>query len=284
MKILVCTDGSAPSLAVVPHVRRLATALDAEVTLVRVLDSRVDAASEVAARLNDAVAVVRAGWEKELEETLAGAGIAGTVAVPVRQWGKDTADAILHTAKDTGADLIAIATRGTGAIRHALLGSVAMGVISKTTLPVLTVAESPAERTGNGPYHIVVTTDGSPDSLSIFAALNTILVPEKTRVTLLEIIRQKGAETVDEARERLQSLVANFPEGVEATVHVRAVPESANIAATIINAATELHADAIASATHGHSARRHLVAGSTALGVVGSAGMPVILVKSSAAG
>ncbi|MGE3074694.1 MAG: universal stress protein [Dehalococcoidia bacterium] len=282
MKILVCTDGSELSLAVLPHARRLADALNAEITLVRVLDSRTDAASEVTARLDDAVAAVRTDWEADLRTILATAGIEGAVTVPIRQWGKDTADAVLHLAKETGADLIAIATRGTGALRHALLGSVAMGVISKTNLPVLTVAGSPGVRAGNGPYHIVVTTDGSPDSRSVFAALGPILVPGKTRVTLLEIIREKAAETADDARHRLHDLVDRFPRGVEVTAHVRAVPESANIAASIIDAATELHADAIASATHGHSAARHLVAGSTALGVVGSAGMPVILVKSSA--
>ena len=77
MKILVCTDGSGASLAVLPHVRRLAEAVEAEATLVRVLDSRVDAASEVAARLGDAVDVVRTRWETELRKMLVDAGIKG---------------------------------------------------------------------------------------------------------------------------------------------------------------------------------------------------------------
>ena len=84
------------------------------------------------------------------------------MTVPLREWGKDTADAILQTADDTDAKLIAIATRGSGALRHALFGSVALGVISKTNLPVLTVAGNPPVREGQGPYHVVVTTDGSP--------------------------------------------------------------------------------------------------------------------------
>ena len=86
------------------------------------------------------------------------------------------------------------------------------------------------------------------------------------RVTVLEIIRIKGQESVDEAKLRLEALLERIPAGVETTVHVKAVQESANIAASVIDAAVELGADAIASATHGHSARRHLVAGSTALG------------------
>ena len=64
----------------------------------------------------------------------------------------------------------------------------------------------------------------------------------------------------------------------------RVVPPGAGVEAAIAGAARELRADAIASATHGHSARRHLVAGSTALGVVKLAEVPVILVKSHAAG
>lgn len=280
MKILACTDGSATSLAVLPQVWRLAKLLDAKVVLVRVLDPRVDGASEIAPQLEDALAVVEARWRGELEKLLDDAHVQGSVMVPRREWGKDVADAIRETADVTGADLVAMATRGAGVLRHVLLGSVAMGIISKTDIPVLTVAGDPPLPAGEGPYHVVVTTDGSPNSRSIFTALAPILVPGKVKLTILEVIRLRGTESVESARLRLEALSELVPAGVETTVHVKAVPESANIAASVIDAALDLGADAIASATHGHSARRHLIAGSTALGVVGNAGLPVILARS----
>lgn len=78
----------------------------------------------------------------------------------------------------------------------------------------------------------------------------------------------------------LRPLLERVPAGVEAAAVVRVVPPGAGIDTAIAGAAADLRADAIASATHGHSARRHLVAGSTALGVVKLAEVPVILVKS----
>ena len=68
---------------------------------------------------------------------------------------------------------------------------------------------------------------------------------------------------------------------MEVAYQLPVVPPGAGIDTAIIEAAKELGADAIASATHGHSARRHLIAGSTALGVARLAPVPVILVKSA---
>jgi len=47
----------------------------------------------------------------------------------------------------------------------------------------------------------------------------------------------------------------------------------------VLRAASEANANAIAMATHGTSALRHVLAGSTALGVLGRAEIPVILVR-----
>lgn len=286
MKILVTTDGSPRSLEIVPHAAKLAAALGAEIVLTRVLDPRVDAASEVAPKLEDAVGRVEAQWRSAMEKALADAGVPGSVAIPHREWGKEVAEAIHLEADRQRAVAVAISSRGGGAIRHALLGSVAMGVIQRADLPVLTLGRSHPVSKTSGPYHLVILSDGSPDSRSIFAGLAKLLVPGKVKVTLLEVVVMKAQEREEEARERarpaLEALLPRLPAGVEAGVHIDAVVPNTNIANAIAQVAAEIGADAIASATHGHSARRHLVAGSTALGVVEKAGVPVILVKSSA--
>ena len=284
MNILVCTDGSTGSLAILPHAARLARALGARIVLSRVLDPRVDAGDTVTPRLEDAVARVKDEWSDWLRQTLAREGIEGEVLIPEREWGKEIADAISDAAEETSAAIVAVSSRGAGAIRHALFGSVALGIISRADLPVLTLAGSHPTKAGAGTYHIVITSDGSPDSRSIFGGLENLLVPGKTRVTLLEVVTMKAQETEAEAQARalpyLESLRSRIPGGVEVAIVAKAAPASSRVDSVIVQAAKEFGADAIASSTHGHSARRHLVAGSTALGMVEKAGMPVILVKS----
>lgn len=285
MNILVTTDGSDRSLCILPHAARLAAALDATVTFGRVLDPRADAAGVVAERLEAAVADVRAAWEAELREALASRGVAGEPLVIERRWGEDVPTAILRAAAERGAVVIAIESRGAGAIRHAVFGSVAMGVVAAGTFPVMTLTDCPPVPAGEGPYHLLVTTDGSPDARSVFPAIASLLLPGRFRVTLCEVAVIRAQETEAQAKARtlpgLEALRPRLPAGVEVDYRIPVVPPGAGIDTAIIETATAVGAHAIASATHGHSARRHLVAGSTALGVVRRAGLPVILVKSS---
>lgn len=286
MKILVTTDGSERSLCVLPHAARFATATGARLTLMRVLDPRTDAAGEVAPKLEEALERVRGRWAGELRETLAARAIDGDVHIAERAWGEDVPAAIHRAADDLQATILAMDSRGAGAIRHALFGSVTMGVISRADLPVMTLGGCPPVPGYDGKYHLLITSDGSPDALSVVDGLGKILSPGTVRVTLLEVAVMKALEPEAEAEARalasLQPLRDRLPGGVEAEMVVRVVPPGAGIDTTIATAAKDLRADAIASATHGHSARRHLVAGSTALGVVKLANVPVILVKSHA--
>lgn len=286
MKFIVCTDGSERSIGIIPHAARLANAIGAEIVLSRVLDPRTDAADVVKPNLDEAVAEVQTAWEQNLRDILASHGVQGSVVVPHREWGKDVADAIHKAADEQGAALVAMTSRGTGALRHAVLGSVALDVITRADLPVMTAGGTVEPPRSEGDYHLVVTSDGSPDSRSVFAGLAAIVAPGKVRVTLLEVLEQRPTEPNEPAEDRcrayLQSLLSRLPAGVTSAVEVRSVPPGAGIDTAISVAAKELGADAIAMATHGSSARRHLVAGSTALNVVANGTVPVILVKSRA--
>ncbi|WP_322796817.1 universal stress protein [Tepidiforma sp.] len=285
MKLLVTTDGSERSRCILPHAARLARAYDAETVLVRVLDPRSDAAGVVAPSLGEAVESVRARWEAELREWLAGAGLAGEARVIERHWGEDVPSAIHRAADDAGAALVAIASRGAGALRHAILGSVALDVLARADLPVMTLGGCLPAPGREGAYHLLVTTDGSPASRSVVAGLAPLLVPARLRVTLLEVAVLRVQETEPQAKARvlpgLQALRAELPGWLEVDYRVPVVPPGAGIDTAIIEAAAEVGADAVAMATHGYSARRHLVAGSTALGVVRLAPVPVILVRSA---
>jgi len=227
---------------------------------------------------------VRERWTAELRAILASRGISGETHIAERKWGEDIPTAIHRAADETEATVLAMDSRGTGAVRHALFGSVTMGVISRADLPVMTLGGCPPLPGYAGAYHLLITSDGSPDARSIFSGLGEVLAPAKVKVTLLEVVVMQALEPEAEAEARglaeLRPLLERVPAGVEASAMVRVIPPAAGIDAAIVGAAVDIRADAIASSTHGHSARRHLVAGSTALGVVKLADVPVILVKS----
>jgi nucleotide-binding universal stress UspA family protein len=58
---------------------------------------------------------------------------------PVVRTGAPAADAILRYAEEEGADLIVLGTRGFGAIRRALIGSVASTIARRAPCPILLV-------------------------------------------------------------------------------------------------------------------------------------------------
>lgn len=285
MNFLVCLDGSPRSLDVIPHATKLATATGAELVLVRVLDPRVDAAGVVAAELEPAVRQVEKEWAQSLVETLAASGARGKAVVVRREWGKEIADAIAAVADAEDVSLVALSSRGSGAVRHALLGSVAMGVVGRSTVPVLALGGHALPPAADRPgFHLLITSDGSPDARSVFEGVRPLLSAGGITVTLLEVMMLHLNETETAAKwrvtEGLVELRQRLPDGVETGIEVRMAAPGGGVDSAIVAAAKELGADAIAMATHGHSARRHLVAGSTALGVLGMAEAPVILVKS----
>ncbi|MEO8540375.1 MAG: universal stress protein [bacterium] len=286
MKFLVCTDGSERSIATLPHVSQLASVLSAEVILVRVLDPRVDGAGVVATDLEWALQQVEASWKKEMDSSLAESGAIGRVTVVRRGWGNDVANAIVVAANGESADLIALSSRGSGALRHALLGSVAMNVISGSPIAVLVAGPkiAPPEPLGDG-YHLAITSDGSPAAWSVLPGLVPMLEGGGAiRVTLVEVATPQGEETATEAKLRatddLCALRERLPKGVTTSIEVRMAQPGVGIDTALRSILRDIRANSVAMATHGHSALRHLVAGSTALGLIAKSELPVILVKS----
>ena len=284
MKVVVTTDGSERSLDVLPHAAAFARANGHDLVLLRILDPRQDGKGEFALKLEDALDRIREQWASELTAKLQTAGITGEVCIGERQHREDVRDSILREATELDAVLLAMHSSGAGgAIRHALFGSVAMGVLSKTPLPVMTAGKELRSDVAD-PYHLVIAVDGSPASQASIACLAPALAPS-TKVTLLAIYEPRVGDDGDETEMTkldriLRDAAAALPAGNEEVV-IRSIPQLGGVDSAVIEAARELDADAIAAATHGHSARYHLVAGSTALGIVSRSQVPVILSRSS---
>ena len=165
MKILTTLDGSHFSESILGTVQTIAQASGAEVELFAVgrlqrahdtprrtqYEEMTPVATTTGSRLNVPLpseqgmppvetreqAIVRI--ETELQEYLTDRardleGVRTTIAVDVAD---DPAEAIIHRAREIGADLIAMATHGRSGLGHLLAGSVCEKVIRSGTAPVV---------------------------------------------------------------------------------------------------------------------------------------------------
>lgn len=284
MKIVVTIDGSDRSLRILPHAGALAKATHAEVLFTRVLDPVRDLDEKIGAfpgrNLDEAVAE----WEAELAGWAAEAEVEGTPHVVLLAPGEDASAAITRTAVENGAGMIAMASGGTGALRHAFLGSTAMSLVGKAGIPVMVITEATTELATPEPYNLVVTSDGSESSKDVLNQLAPLLDGSTVRVALLQVYEPRLGDAGDRleipaAEARLRELRPLLPANVDVTIKVERVRDFERVESAIMRLASELGAEAIALSTHGHSARRHLFAGSVALAVLKKSHLPVILAR-----
>ncbi len=145
-KILVPLDGSEQSLAVLPFIEDLGRALDASLVLLNVvipLTTYVGAGfiTPTGDFLHEQLTWSRqflAGIVKEVE----GRGVRASPVVVVGSG----ANEIVQAAHDAEADLIALSSHGRSGLARWAMGSVAEGVVHRTTLPCLIVRPPEAKR------------------------------------------------------------------------------------------------------------------------------------------
>lgn len=274
MKILVTTDGSDASWDVAPHAAAFARATGGELLLMRVLDPLVDVGSVLAVDLEEAVARVSAEWEAQLRAEVARRGIEAQVIVHQLRRGMDVHDAIAGRAEAEGAGMVAIQAKGTSPIRQVLVGSVAMGVVGKTTMPVMVTGPHLGAPASDDVYRIAMTSDGSAASAAIVPHVARLCeASPQIQVVLLRVVEDGHGE----AEAELERLRAQLPAGT--SVDLRAAPKTRDVPARIIELAAQAEADAIAMASQGHGALRHLIAGSVTLAVLDRSPLPVILAR-----
>jgi len=139
-RILIPTDGSACSQLALDHVVRLAKDQQAEVRIVHVLDLQPLYVSETLD-----VEPIADAWRRAAEAVVARAadaaarsGVHAERAV-LEAMRDRVSDVIVNESTHWQADLIVIGTHGRRGLEHALLGSVAEGVVRTTTVPVLLI-------------------------------------------------------------------------------------------------------------------------------------------------
>ena len=277
--ILVASDGSPHSLRILPFAKAFAQTAGLSVVVGEVVRPNAVRPQSGESRQAATARLVDAAMQ-QLRGALQAAGVEGrVVATLAREDDRLIGDAIVRQADEADAVMLAMDTRGYGVLHQALHGSVALDVIGRTTRPVMlnsaVLAEAPSPA---APYRILATSDGSPASEEVLRALAPLLAPERFAVSLLRVV-DRDATSPSEAERQLTSLVPLFLPGLQVETKVREIARGGGIESAILEEARAAGAHAIAMSTHGITARRHLVAGGTALAVLGRSTLPVIMAR-----
>ena len=139
LRVLLAVDGTAPSIRAARRLaswRRWLGALDVQVAYVqrplslaaKILPPHDDVMNEWSTREAETAT-------QPARQIFAKAGIAHHLHITYG----DPAEEIAHLAAHTGAELVALGTRGRGAAHHALIGSVALKSAVKASVPVMLV-------------------------------------------------------------------------------------------------------------------------------------------------
>lgn len=288
MKIVVTTDGSLRSFSVLPHAEAFARATGSEILLLRVLDPSHDVERRRGVAAHRLAESVASQWKDELAAVLESFGVPARPTVSVMRKGERTHDAIMRAAGEAEAQMIALASKGSDAVRRALFGSVAMGVVGCSMLPVMIAGPEARRPPKTRTYRILGTSDGSDTSLRALQAIQPFLSAAEVNVALLRVyaatVGDRGDRTEMRARrEHIEQLKREFPAEPKVRGIVTRLPALHSLEGEIVKVAERLRVSAIAMSTHGHSARHHLLAGSTALGVLARSQVPVILARAKPA-
>ncbi|MGE0058416.1 MAG: universal stress protein [Dehalococcoidia bacterium] len=279
--IICSTDGSLRSMHALPHAAYLAETLGQRLNLVQVFDPSAVTCKhgpDEARRLQDEIHVLKASMRLLLTEI----GVQPETECRALLKGESVADAILNEAAETQTRLIAMDTHGHRALRHALLGSVAMDVLARSPMPVMMTGPEVLPPHRNGRYLVLATYDGSPGSELVFESLRRLDCSRNLSIVIAWIYTPALGDRAEEIEvrercEKLEALIRQYLSGPGCETIVRTAPEFATPEMTIAGLANELQADAIAMSTRGYDAGRHLLLGSVADGLLTRSHVPLIL-------
>lgn len=207
--------------------------------------------------------------------------------------------ALLDLADELNAEAIVIASHGHGGFKRFVLGSVAMQLVSHTSVPVLVVrAAAPEERHAPALQRLLVPLDGSVlAERALDVARET--APEATLV-LVRIASGSQSAALEGASERTRdantsayglALASSYLDRIAAplraagvAVEVQAIPAetSGSVSRHLADAAAASNVDAIVMSTHGRGGVTGWLLGSVADEVVRNADRPVLLVSARA--
>jgi nucleotide-binding universal stress UspA family protein len=292
MKVLIGYDSTEGAQEVLADLSRAGLPRDTEALIVTVRDTAwapPPSVHELLAPADDVAAVPDAAEEaaRHLREAFPGwavhsEGLAG-----------DPAGELTRRAKEWGADLIAVGSRGLGALGRLVLGSVSLKVVTEADRSVR-VARRGAER--DAPVRIVIGVDGSPDAERAVRAVGSRVWPEGTAVRLVAVddrvapagvagVLPTAAATIASSNEEAALAARRMAEWAEEALRVTGLETSIRTKAgearrVLVEEALAWAADTIFVGSRGFSSKfERLRLGSVSAGVVTHAHCSVEVVR-----
>jgi nucleotide-binding universal stress UspA family protein len=293
-RLLFPTDFSEGSRQAIAPTVALARQFDAAITLVYVLPTTFPAefshlglnfeAHRLTAESQRSLAAFR---ERELPPDISIQAVVKEGGAPFQ---------IAETAREVEADLIVLSTHGYTGLKHALLGSTAERVVRHAPCPVLVFRATPVPvQFPDDPQvrfkRILVPTDFSEASEKAMRYAAALGAPHDAAYHLLHVIEPppypefgyahvptREAALRAEAMERLNT-ASHRALGPELVARTQTCIRTGRASFEIATEARETHSDLIIIGTHGHSALKTMLLGSTAEEVVRYAPVPVLVVR-----
>lgn len=285
--ILVPTDGSEHAQRAATHARQLATAFDAEVHVLAVVDVS-DAAGPFDAGGVDETYVERLETDSRgsLDDVRDLLGPDLVVQTALRRG--DAVEEILTYAEEADVDALAMGTHGRTGIRRFVAGSVTETVLRESPVPVLTVRATDRSEVTGTYDEIMLPTDGSDAASAAFEhgiavaaafdarvhAVNVVDIAalsseDPLPANVLEIRRDAGQDAVERAAAMARE------SGLETVTAVR----DGYPASDLLEYADENEIEMIAMGTTGQTGLSRFLLGSTTERVVRHAEIPVLAVN-----
>ena len=285
-KILVPLDGTPEAAVALTPALTVAKATGASIHLLTVSDADASVAdhARITAELEGVAAELRAGGGTQVDTAV--------------RWGAPTAE-IVAVAIELGADLVAMATHGRGALERALVGSVTQDVLVKSPVPVMLLRPGGYEMTKL--EVVLVPVDGSAGGALALASAVPLARSTNARIVLVNVavpfvsymMMNASADGSfyfdpawdDEARESAKRYVSGMADrlrhaGVQAegmAITGEPLQPWASVAEAIMRSADEVGADLIVMSSHALTGPARALLGSVADEVVRNAHRPVLL-------
>lgn len=286
--VLVPTDGSAGDDAATAHAIELATAYEATVHSLSVVQTLGESASTDDAGLDDLYdSAEQRGREATVRIADSAEGEGVGAAREVREGVPH--EAIVAYADEHDVELIVMATHGRTGVEHARLGSTTERVVTMADVPVLTVAVPEADAEPgpvDGYDRIVIPTDGSD---AAERAAERALDVAETYDADVHVVYVVDA-TIHDLEDAPRSIVGLLEEGGrEATQAIAQLARDGGVdvgtdvrrgrpSETLLEYVTSVDADLVAMGTRGRAVGTGPLLGSTTARVVRRSPVPVLTV------
>jgi nucleotide-binding universal stress UspA family protein len=188
---------------------------------------------------------------------------------------------ILRVADERGAALVLVGTRSRSRIYQAVVGSVAMKVMERSTAPILLVPlDAPCRDLGR---HVLFASDFSRGSEDAFLAVETLARSGGRSFTLLHALGREGdpdSPSGKDARKRLEDLSHRLGAVGAEDVHLSLPTQDP--ADAVVQAAIARPGTLVVMGTQGRGFAERLALGSVSRAVAGRVRAPLLLVPTTA--